>query len=208
MVRHELSGLICSAGFSSGDRFVVGHWERSPVGPMTDLMWARPDGRRVLLAGTWQAAELITAVYGFDEVRVVLVEAAWDGTDLELTAGEVSLDMRAGPGWRLPLGRLRPPWFTRWVEGMVARVLLGVRTHGVTASGIFEWYRADEYRRVVEARASVGGDDLGTLRPLVPEVGFGFTGPPRRPSVVRVRPLLADPTGHLDRVLARLADRP
>ena len=200
--RHELLGVIASAGFASGDRFVVGHWERSPVGPMTDVMWANSDDQRTLLVDRPQAADFITAVYDFDQVNVVPVRAEWDGTGIELTAGDLVLSMKAGPGWRLPLGRSRPPWFTRGVEGVVARALLGVRTYGVSPSGVREWYRADEYRRVVEARASVADADLGALQPLVAPVGFGFTGPPRRPSIVRVRPLLVDPKGRLDRLVA------
>ena len=200
--RHELSGLICSAGFASGDRFVVGHWERSPLGPMTDLMWARPDDERVLLVDRPEVGDFITAVYRFDRVQVVPVHVGWDGTNLELTAGDVTLDTRAGAGRRVPLARFRPPWFTRWVEGALARPLLGVRTYGVSASGVREWYRTDEYRPVVAAAAYLQREDLGGLGPLVPPVRFGFTGPPRRPSIVRVRPLLVDPTGRLDRLLA------
>jgi hypothetical protein len=209
MARHELAGVIASAGFESGDRFVVGHWQRSPLGPMTDVMWAQPDDRRVLLVDRAEAAEFITAVYGFDHVDVVPIRADSDGASLEVKAGDVDLTIRAGPGWRLPMARLRPAWFTRWVEGPVARALLGVRTFGTSASGVKEWYRATEYRPVVEARASVGGIDLGALLPAIGTVGFGFTGPPRRPSMVRVSPLLLDRTGRLDRLLDSLrpADR-
>ncbi len=180
---------------------MVGHWERSPLGPMTDVMWARPDNQRLLLADRSSVADFIAAVYDFDQVEVVPITAAWDGTNLELTAGELVLEMQAGPGWKLPFGRARTPWFTRWVEGALARALLGVRTYGVSASGVREWYRADDYRRVVRARARLAGVDLGALQPVVTPVEFGFTGPPRRPSMVRVRPLLVDPSGRLDRLV-------
>ena len=33
-MRFEMEGLIGAAGFASGDRVVVGHWARSPIGPM------------------------------------------------------------------------------------------------------------------------------------------------------------------------------
>jgi hypothetical protein len=46
---YELDGTISNVAFASGDRFVVGQWARSPIGPMNDVMWARPDGTRVLL---------------------------------------------------------------------------------------------------------------------------------------------------------------
>ena len=202
---HHLRGVIASAGFASGHRVVVGHWDDSPLGPMTDVMWARPGGERVLLVDRPAAAQFITAVYRFDRVEVVPVTAGFDGRRLVVVAGGLELWMEAGRGWRLPLGDRRPAWFTRWVEAAVARPLLGVRTYGVSPTGVREWYRADEYRRVVGARAELSGHDLGRLRPVEPAVGFGFSEPPRRPSIVRVRPLLQDPSGRLDQVVDRLA---
>ena len=181
---------------------MVGHWSLSPVGPVTDVMWARPDHGRVLLVDRPQAAAFITAVYRFDRVEVVPIQARQEADAFEVEAGEVHLSLRGGRRWPLPLGRWRPAWFTRWVEGMLARALLGVRTYGVSPTGVREWYRADEYRRVTEAQASMSGRDLGALsRRVTPPVRFGFTGPPRRPSMVKVRPLLVDPSGRLDRVV-------
>jgi hypothetical protein len=182
---------------------VVGCWEKSPLGPMADVMWAGPSDERVLLAPSDEAARFITAVYRFDRVEIVTVEARLQGRSLGVTAGDLALSMTGGRGWRLP-GR-RPAWLTRWVERPVARALLGVRTFGVSPTGVREWYRAEEYRPVVDAQASIGGKDLGALRPLRPLVGFGFSEPPRRPSMVRVRPLLADPSGRLDSVLEAIA---
>ena len=198
MRRYEFEGSICSAAFASGDRFVVGHWHTSPLGPVTDVMWARPDGERVLLAPTPEVARFVGGVYAFDRVELVDISVAFDGRRLTLGAGELDLAMQGGAGWRLPLGRLRPPWFTRWVESWVARPLLGVRTYGVGSTGVRQWYRAEEYRPVVEARATLDRADLGALRPFELDVGFGFSGPPRRPSMVRLRSLLVDPLGRLD----------
>ena len=199
--RYQLDGVICSAGFASGDRLVVGHWQRSPIGPMTDVMWARPDGGRVLLAPGREVVDFITAVYHFDGVELVDLNVDFDGRCLELIAGDVELVMRAGPGWRLPFGRLRPAWFTRWIEGAVARPLMGVHTFGVGPTGIRQWYRADEYRPLAEARAVVAGTALGAMQPLDVPVRFGFSGPPRRPSLVRLRSELVDRSGRLAALL-------
>lgn len=35
-----MAGSIVSSGFASGDRVVVGHWHETPIGPITDVMWA------------------------------------------------------------------------------------------------------------------------------------------------------------------------
>ena len=197
----ELAGVIASAGFTSGHRFVVGIWDDSPLGPMCDVMWARPDGERVLVVARQEVGAFITAVYRFDRVEQRPLECHWEGDTLRVVAGDIDLTMRCGRAWRIPLARLRGSARLRGIEAVAARRLLGVRTYGTSPTGVFEWYRADRYRRVVDGRASVAAVDLGTLDRFRSPAGFGFSEPPRRPSVVGVRPLLVDPTGALGPVL-------
>lgn len=180
---------------------MVGSWAASPIGAFTDVFWATPLGERVLLVGTDRAARFVSAVYGFDRVDVVPMHAVQQPTTLDVEAGPVRLRLEAGPGWRIPLGRLRPPALTRWVEGPLARLILGVNTFGVSPSGVREWYAADEYRRVTDGEAWVDERALGPLHPGWTTAGFGFSEPPRAPAMVRVRPLLHDPSGALDAVL-------
>jgi len=188
-----LAGRIGAAGFASGDRVVVGVWESGPLGPMTDVMWARPDGERVLLAPSDEVAAFITSAYRFDRVEVVDVRASGDGRSLEVEAGPLSVRLVAGRGWTLPPARLRPPWFTRYVEGPIARAAMGVETYGVTVTGVREWYRADRWRPVVGGAATLAGVDLGPIGPVDPPCRFNFSEPPTRPSVTDVRPLLEFP---------------
>jgi hypothetical protein len=171
---------------------------------MRDVMWARPDGERVLLVDRPAAGRFISAVYDFDRVEVVAVFGEADDRSLHLRAGAVTLDLCAGRGWRLPFGRWRPPALTRWVEGPIASAVMGVRTYGVSPTGVREWYRADEYRPLVSATASVDGVDLGPLTPFPTPAGFGFSEPPRRPAMVKVRPRLEDPSGTLAGVVASI----
>ena len=203
----ELRGTIASAGFTSGHRFVVGHWDESPIGPMDDVMWARPDGVRVLLVDRQESAELITSVYRFDAVEIVSLRCRVDDALLSVDTDELRVTMRGGRRWPIPLRRLRSRALVRPLEGVLARGLLGVRTWGVSPTGIEEWYRADEYRRVVAAEASLADQDLGRLRRFHEPARFGFSEPPRRPSMVRVRPLLHDPSGRLAEVLALPGER-
>jgi hypothetical protein len=202
-MRFEMEGLIGAAGFTSGDRVVVGHWARSPIGPMSDVMWAEPDGRRVLYAPDERVAAFVTAIYRFDEV--VVGEMAVDGSAAGLRVGVTEREVHLQPGRarRLP-GRGRPAWFTRWVEGPVARVALHVRTYGVSPSGVREWYRADSWAPLTGAAASIGGRDLGAMAEVSPPCRFGFSEAPKRPSITAVRPLLEDPSGRLDQVVADL----
>jgi Protein of unknown function (DUF998) len=196
-LRHEqLRGTITSSGFASGDRFVIGRWDRSPVGPTVDVMWARPDGRRVLLAPDERTAAFVTAVYGFDEVRIESFEVAAGADHLRLRAGPVRLDLRAGP--RVLVLPPRPRWITRWLERPVARALLGVRTWGTSPTGVQEWYQATSCRFLRDAQATLDGEDLGAMAPLDPACGFGFSESPRRPSAVAVRPTLGVPGDRAD----------
>lgn len=193
MTRVELRGHIGASGFASGERIVVGVWDDGPLGAMADVMWARPDGERVLLAPTDAVAELITSAYRFDRVDVVDVRGACDGRRLEVDAGALSVRLVAGRGWPLPPARLRPLWFTRYVEGPIARLAMGVRTYGVTPMGGREWYRADRWSPVVSGSATFEGVDLGAMGPVDPPCGFNFSEPPTRPSITAVRPLLELP---------------
>jgi hypothetical protein len=191
--RVELAGRIGAAGFASSDRVVVGVWDSGPLGPMTDVMWARPDGERVLLAPTDAVADFITSAYRFDRVEVVDVQTRPDERAIDVVAGPLAIRLVAGAGWRLPPARLRPPWFTRFVEAPVAHVLMGVRTYGVTPTGVREWYRADRWCPVVDGAATLDGVDLGAIGPVDPPCRFNFSEPPRRPSITAVRPLLELP---------------
>ena len=66
-------GRITSSGFSSGDRIVIGDWKESKLGSFTNIMWAKKDGTRVLLSPSKEHAELVSSLYNFEEVRIILV---------------------------------------------------------------------------------------------------------------------------------------
>jgi hypothetical protein len=189
----DLDGVIASAGFESGDRFVCGLWRASPIGVLHDVMWARPSGERVLLVPSDAARAFVTGVYAFDRVEIVPFSVTAAGpARVGLVAGAVALVLVGGRA--VPIPGPRPLWVTRWIEDPIARATMGVRTFGVSPTGVQEWYRARSYRRVVSGRASVAGTDLGALGPIHPRCGFGFSEPPRRPSIVEVRPHLVLPS--------------
>lgn len=179
-----LVGSITSVGFESGDRFVVGDWSASPIGAFADVMWARPDGSRVLLAAEAVAA-YVTSVYPFDEVREQEVSAETEARRVTVRAGELCLS--------LELGRLavpfpsRPRLVTATVENLCSSALLGVRTYGISPTGVVEWYRARSLRWLSAATASRAGQDLGSMEEVRLPLGFGFTDPPARPSQVVLR---------------------
>lgn len=198
-----MQGVIAGTGFASGDRVVVGHWTSSPIGPFSDVMWARPSGERILYTADDRASRFITAVYEFDRVQVGPLAVTGDDRALEVRGPDLHLRLRGGWARRIP--GPRPAWVTRYVEAPVARALMGVRTFGVSPTGVREWYRASAWRWLEMAEGERDGHDLGPMAPVEPPAGFGFSEPPRRPSITAVRPLLQDPTGQLDAVLASLA---
>ena len=179
-----LRGSITSVGFASGHRFVVGDWQQSPIGPFADVMWARTDGKRILL-GEAVAAAFVHSVYPLDEIRGEPVETERGGRSYTVRSGGLQLEMKIGLA-RLSLPP-RPRKFTATVENWCARKLLDVCTYGISPTGVVEWYRTRSARRVVAATASLDGTDLGALAPLDRPLDFGFTDPPRQPSYVRLR---------------------
>ena len=207
--RIRLEGLIAATGFASGDRFVIGLWDRGPLGAMVDVMWARPDGTKVLLASSQDVARFVGGVYEFDEVRVVEAQAGASDKGVEVQAGPLQVELRTGPPFKL-FG-LRPRFLRRsalWVriEDLVFRPLAGkwligggsgVRLYGRSPSGVREWYCIDSYRPVIGGKASLDGVDLGPLAPLDPPANFGFSEFPTRPAVVHCAPLLEGADAYL-----------
>ena len=156
-------------------------------------MWARPDGRRILVAATDEAAAYVSGVYTFDEVVVGPLQVGLGGRRLDLRAEGLGLELHLWAGRAIVVPWPRPAWFTRWAEGPIARRIFGVRTYGVSPTGVEEWYRAVSYRRLLGGSASIDGRDLGALGDVDPPARFGFSEPPRRPTMVGVHPLLRRP---------------
>ena len=191
--RLTFDGWILGLGTGSGTRVVLGHWPRSPFGPVSDVMVQRPDGHRVLLAPSAEVAEFVGSTYTFDEVRLVPVTVGRpDGTTWTVDAGPLRLRVTTGP--RPALGRLLravPARLARtpaWVGllDLPARLTTGLRTTGSAGNGRTEWYGVQDLHSLTAVQASWDGEPLGPLAPVRPPVTFGFGSVPPGPSVVRV----------------------
>jgi hypothetical protein len=191
--RLEFDGWILGLGTESGTRVVVGHWPRSPLGPISDVMVQRPDGCRVLLAPGPEVAEFVGATYTFDEVRLVEVAVARpDPVTWTVAAGPLRLRARTGPrpalGWLLhavPSRLARSPAWIGLLDGP-ARLSTGLRTKGTAGNGRTEWYGVQDLHTVEGVAASWDGAPLGGLARVDPPVTFGFGSVPPAPGVVRV----------------------
>jgi hypothetical protein len=188
--RQRFSGAIAGVGSTSGVRIVVGRWDESPFGAFADVMLAEPDGTRVLLAPDARVAEFVSGTYRFDRVETGPVSVTGDW---QVTAP--GLELRLGVGTRTPLGRLlrlvpmrlaTSPGWTRVTDPVSRVVLRGVRTRGTAGNGRREYYGATDLHRVTSSAGTWHGADIGALRPVSPEPGFGFGSTPERPSVTSV----------------------
>ncbi len=184
-----LRGSITSVGFSSGHRFVIGHWPRSPIGAFADVMWRHANGSKTLIASP-EAADYITGIYPFDD----RIGSPVTVTDTVGGPGEHRIVVESDPVMlSLTIGRAvvplppRPRWITATIERWTAGALLGVNTYGVSPTGVEEWYRTKSVRRVVDGRGELRGTDLGQLTNLEQPMEVGFSEPPRQPTHVRLR---------------------
>jgi len=189
----RFDGWIAGLGLEGGIRLVLGHWPRSPFGPVSDVMVERDDGRRLLLAASEQLGRFVADTYTFDEVRVVPIRVERSGPVWRVAAGP--LTMRFTTGRRGGLGRLlrmvppplaRHPGWIRVVDVPARFVLPGVRTYGTAGRGRREWYGVQDLHRITAASAVLHGTDLGRLTAVEPPVRFGFASTPRFPALMRV----------------------
>ncbi|OFE15323.1 hypothetical protein BA895_06195 [Humibacillus sp. DSM 29435] len=186
-------GQIAGVGSTSGVRVVVGRWADSHLGSFADAMVETAHGHRVLIAPTEGVAEFICATYEFDEVRIEPIVVG--GPPGEWQVASTSLDLHIGVGGRMPLGRLLRLVPTRVAASPagataidpVARVVMrGVRTRGTALTGRQEFYGATDLHAVTGLVGRFDDLDLGSLAPVDPPCGFGFSSTPRRPGVTDV----------------------
>ncbi len=181
-------GRISSCGFSSGDRIVVGDWEKSPLGPFTNVMWAKPDGTRVLLSPSKEHADYVSTLYNFEEVHIVPIEANKQRRGVEIVAGCLNISFEWKRGIGIPFSR--PRWFISTIEQWFAGVVFGTKTHGITCNGLREWYCIYNLSTIKCAEASCDGRDLGSISKFEIDACFGFSEPPKKPSSVRLRSMI------------------
>ena len=178
-------GRITSSGFESGDRIVVGAWKESPFGEFTDIMWAKKDGTRKLIAPTKEVADYVDAMYSFDEIIIQGIEVTQQDRSLTVTCDSMKLDFEWNRGWPIPFKRSL--FFIATVELLFAKLFFGTQTHGVTKNQRKEWYAIDRVSKLTKASATIDGNDAGELRPLSEPCKFGFSEAPKKPSSCEVR---------------------
>jgi len=192
--RWIFDGHIAGLGTESGLRAVLGRWQHSPFGSFADAMVELPAGHRILLAPSTEICAFIASVYNFDESLVVDVAASYEGGQLSVDAGPLSV--RGAIGVRTRLGsflRLVPrpvavhPQWLRAVSPLAASISPGARTAGAAKGGRTEYYGVTDLHHIEAAHVSWDGADAGALAAVRPAVTFGFSSVPAAPSLARVR---------------------
>lgn len=178
-------GRITSTGFASGDRIVIGDWASSHLGSFANVMWAKPDGTRVLLSPSKEHAEYVSEIYSFEEVSIVDVDVQRHSRELEVRAGDLTI--RMAWGIPIPLPIWRPLWFISTVEAFFGWILFGIKTHGRTKNDRREWYSVRSISRVLSADADLGGKPLGRKVGFETSACFGFSEPPSMPASVTLK---------------------
>ena len=97
------------------------------------MMWAKPDGTRVLLSPSDEHARYVSELYNFEEVEVVEIEVLRDNRGISVEAGELSVQISWGAPFALPFWR--PLWFTATIVSFFGRLLFGTMTAGLTKNG-------------------------------------------------------------------------
>ena len=178
-------GRITSSEFESGDRIVVGAWKESPFGEFTDIMWAKPDGTRVLIAPNQEIADYVTAMYSFDEVLLEDIATTGEGRNQKVMSNTMELDFIWNRG--LPIPFKRSLLFISTVELFFAKLFFGTRTYGVTKNNRKEWYAIDRVSKIKSATAQISGKDAGKFTHMNEPCKFGFSEAPKKPSSCEVR---------------------
>lgn len=187
-------------GTTSGVRFVVGMWDRSPFGAFTDVFLEQPDGSSVLLAPDEIVAAYVSGTYRFDTVSVVDIDARRTARGLELDAGPLRASIDVGS--ISPLGRVlrivpkpiaRDPRWLSVIDPVARLVAPGAGTAGTAGGGRREYYGVTGAHDVTGVSGSWAGEPLGSLAPLDPPVAFGFASMPRVPQVVDVETTIREP---------------
>jgi hypothetical protein len=177
-------GRISASAFSSGERLVIGDWHHSPLGKFTNIMWARPDGKRILISPSTKCADYVSKIYSFEEVIVTPLKIKRDKKKIEIKTEDLLIYLEWS--WSLHIPIKRPRWFISSVEYFFANLLFGTKTYGKTNDNRKEWYMIKSISWIKNASFRYRNESFGKLTKLSEPIGFGFSDPPTRPSSVRV----------------------
>ena len=179
-------GRITSCGFSSGDRLVIGSWKKSPFGEFSDIMWAKSDGTKVLIAPNKEIGDYISSMYNFDTIKIEEINLEETHNMMKLDAKEINCHFEWNNGIPFIIKK-RPLWFVASIEYLFGWLIFGTKTHGKTKDGKKEWYVVDRLSKLTKANVNIENKDLGNYTNFYPKANFGFSDPPKMPSSVLVR---------------------
>lgn len=179
------NGQIFSSGFDSGNRIVIGNWKDSPYGKFTDVMWAKPNGDKILIVPNKELSDFISGMYSFDDIIITELNIEEKKNQLIINAKELKCELKWSNGIKIPINR--PLWFISSIEYIFGLIFFKTKTHGTTMDGRQEWYAVDKISNLISAKVKINGEDLGGMRRFEPNANFGFSEPRKKPSAVEIR---------------------
>ena len=178
-------GEVFSSGFDSGDRIVIGNWKESPYGKFTDIMWAKPNGEKILIAPNKEISEFISNMYSFDKTIISEFEIEESANKIVVKNNEMICELKWNRGIKIPM--IRPLWLISSIEYIFGLIIFKTKTHGITKNKKQEWYAVKKISKLEEIKIIINGENLGNMRNFEPKAGFGFSEPVKKPSVVSVK---------------------
>ena len=179
-------GRITSCGFSSGDRLVIGIWKKSPFGDFADIMWAKSDGTKILIAPNNEIGDYISSMYNFDIIKIEEIKLEERKNMIKLETEDIHCHFEWNKGIPFIIKK-RPLWFVASIEYLFGWLIFRTKTYGKTKDGKKEWYVVDRLSKLTLAKAFIGDKNLGEFTDFFPKANFGFSDPPKMPSSVLVR---------------------
>ena len=178
-------GDIFSSGFDSNNRIVIGNWKDSPFGKFTDIMWAKPNGERVLIAPNKEISEFITKLYDFDKIIISEFNIEENSNHLIVKANEINCELKWSKGIQIPFNR--PLWLISSIEYVFGLIFFKTKTHGITKNKKQEWYAVNRISKLNSIKITINGNDLGDMTKFEPKASFGFSEPIRKPAAISLK---------------------
>ena len=121
----------------------------------------------------------------FDQIEIQDITIKHGENNLSVDCNSMKLEFEWNRGFRIPFKRSL--FFIATVELFFAKLFFGTRTHGVTKNHRKEWYAIDRVSKITNAKATISGQNLGSMSSMNEPCKFGFSEAPKKPSSCEVR---------------------
>ncbi len=177
----EKGWFIPTLQFGGEDVFLVEDWDETPAGAYRAIFHFTPEDHRTLYVNSEEGRDLVSSIHRFDEMLVTRIESRRLGGrwSIEADTGEkgalrMEVDFEETPllkavnlaARHTPEVVARNPLYNKLLPRLAAPILgtdPGQKLMGVTETGRDTRFRLERVFKVLSARCSWEGRDLGPL---------------------------------------------